>query len=89
MSHSIKLWQCASCGRVLLERSEGYARERHQALVAQAAGNSAEFVREATWPAYLASLRRCRCGSKKRLQPVDGSAHVGQLKLQLDGVVVP
>jgi hypothetical protein len=89
MSHSIKLWQCPSCRRVLLERSEGYARERHQALVAAAAGSTAEFVREATWPAYLASLRRCCCGSKKRLQAVDGMAPVGQLRLQLDGVVVP
>ena len=59
MSHSIKLWQCPSCSRVLLERSEGYARERHEALVVAAAGTTAEFVREATWPAYLASLRRC------------------------------
>ena len=89
MSHSIKLWQCPTCRRVLLERSERYARERHDAMVKGAAGPSAEFVREATWPAYLASLRRCRCGSKKRLARVDGSIPAGQLRLQLDGVVVP
>lgn len=89
MSHSIKLWQCPTCKRVLREGTEGYARERHQALVAQAAGPSAEFVREATWPAYLASLRRCRCGSKKRLVRIHGQVPAGQLRLQLDGVVVP
>ena len=88
MSHSIKLWRCPSCRRVLLERSEVYARERHEALIAQA-GASAELVREAMWPAYLASLRRCRCGSKRRLQAVPGSMPLGQLRLQLDGVVVP
>ena len=89
MSHSIKLWQCPACRRVLLERTEVYARERHDALVKTAAGPSAEFVREATWPAYLASLRRCRCGSKQRLAPVDGAIPAGQLRLQLDGMVVP
>ena len=87
MSQAIKLWKCPACRRVLLERSERYARERHEEML-QAAPN-ADFVREATWPAYLASLRRCRCGSRKRLQAVDGLARVGQLRLQLDGVVVP
>ena len=87
MSQPIKLWQCPSCRRVLLERGEGYARERHEEMLA-AAGKQAEFVREATWPAYLASMRRCRCGSKRRLQAVDGRTRVGQLQLQLDGVVI-
>ncbi len=86
MSQPIQLWRCPSCSRVLLQRSEGYARERHEQLTQQAP--NADFVREATWPAYLASLKRCRCGSKRRLQQVDGSTRVGQLKLQLDGVVV-
>ena len=89
MSHSIQLWRCRACGRVLRERSERYARERHEAMVVNAAGQAAEFVREATWPAFLASMLRCPCGSKKRLARVDGSAPLGQLGLQLDGVVVP
>ena len=89
MSHSIKLWRCPACRRVLLERTERYARERHDALVKGAAGPQADFVREATWPAYLASLRRCSCGSKKRLARVDGAIPAGQLRLQLDGMVVP
>ena len=87
MSQPIKLWRCTSCRRVLLEKSEHYARERHEELTRSA--RNADFVREATWPAYLASLKRCQCGSRKRLQPVDAATRVGQLRLQLDGVVVP
>jgi hypothetical protein len=51
-------------------------------------GASLEFVREATWPAYLASLRRCRCGSRQRLKAVPETAGRGQLDLQVDAVVL-
>ena len=88
-AESTKIWRCPSCNRLLIEKSVEYAQRRHEALVARCGSASAEFVREATWPAYLASLRRCRCGSKKRLAAVDGSIPAGQLRLQLDGVVVP
>ena len=88
MTQPIQLWRCPSCRRVLLARGEGYARQRHEALVQESAGAAREFVREATWPAFLASMKRCRCGSRQRLQPVDGKAQVGQLRLQLDGVVI-
>ena len=88
MTQAIRMWRCPCCDRVLLERGEGYARQRHEALVLQSAGAAREFVREATWPAFLASMKRCRCGSRQRLQAVDGRAQVGQLRLQLDGVVI-
>jgi len=86
MSHTIRLWQCQACRRVLLEQDECSARERYDAMVAEAAGPGAEFVREAAWPAYRASLRRCRCGSKRRLRRVESMP--GQLALHLDGVVL-
>jgi hypothetical protein len=47
-----------------------------------------EFVREATWPAYLASLKRCRCGSRRELKEVPAGVVRGQLDLQIDAVVL-
>jgi hypothetical protein len=87
-AESKRIWRCPSCKRLLIERSVGYARSRHEALVAQARQGSAEFVREATWPAYLASLKRCRCGSRSRLRPVPPQAVRGQLDLHIDAVVL-
>jgi hypothetical protein len=87
MGEPVKLWRCRSCNRVLRERGLEYARARHGAMVEAAAGPSAAFVREATWGAYLASLRRCRCGSKRSLEQVAGEALSGQLPLSLDSVV--
>ena len=88
MGESIKLWRCTSCNRVLLERDVDYARRRHAALVAESGASAAEFVKEATWGAYLASLRRCRCGSRKRFTPVPKTTLRGQLDLTLDAVVL-
>ena len=87
---TIQLWACPSCHRVLRERSVDEAQRRHEELVREQCGatSSAEFVAEAMWPAYLASLRRCRCGSRKRLKPVSAATMRGQLALQLDAVVV-
>ena len=82
---SSKVWRCPSCGRLLIERSIDYARQRHQAVLAQTRCGTSEFARETTWPAYLASLRRCRCGSKRALKP---AAMSGQLELQADPVVL-
>ena len=64
--------------------------EMTEELVREQCGTnpSAEFVAEAMWPAYLASFRRCRCGSRKRLKPVSAAAMRGQLDLHLDPVVV-
>jgi hypothetical protein len=86
-AESAKIWRCPSCNRLLIEKSVDYARQRHEALVARARCGSAEFVREATWPAYLASMKRCRCGSKRELKPVPAQAVRGQLDLQIDAVV--
>jgi hypothetical protein len=73
---------------LLVEKSIDYARARHEQLT-ERAGAAVEFVREATWPAYLASLKRCRCGSKKQLKPVPPGAVRGkQLDLQIDPVVL-
>ena len=83
----VKLWRCPSCNRVLRERSAGEAQRRHVELVRAHSGGQAEFVAEAMWPAYLASLRRCRCGSRRRLKPVNESPR-GQLDLHLDAVVL-
>jgi hypothetical protein len=83
----VKLWRCPSCNKVLRERTVGEAQRRHAELVRALAGSQAEFVVEATWPAYLASLRRCRCGSRRRLKPLQ-EAMRGQLDLHLDGVVL-
>ncbi|HEY6909529.1 MAG TPA: hypothetical protein VI356_09180 [Myxococcales bacterium] len=87
-AESARIWRCPTCNRLLVERSVDYARARHQELVARARTRSAEFVREATWPAYLASLKRCRCGSRRQLKPVAGGAVRGQLDLHIDAVVL-
>lgn len=84
----VRLWRCPACNRVLLQRSEEYARKRLRSQVAVGSGAAAEFVREAMWPAYLASLRRCRCGSRKRLKALPAGALRGQLDLHLDPVVL-
>jgi hypothetical protein len=83
----VKLWRCPGCNRVLRERTVGDAQRRHAALVREQSGGQAEFVVEATWPAYLASLRRCRCGSRRRLKPTQETVR-GQLDLHLDAVVL-
>ena len=88
MGTSIKLWRCTSCNRVLREQPLAYAIERHAEMVRAQAGAAADFVREATWSAYLASLRRCQCGSKKRFRPVPVSSLQGQLDLGIDSVVL-
>ena len=62
---SKKIWRCPSCNRLLVEKTVDYAKARHAEMLARTRGASLEFVREATWPAYLASLRRCRCGSAR------------------------
>jgi len=83
----VKLWRCPGCNRVLRERTVGEAQRRHADLVREQSGGQAEFVVEATWPAYLASLRRCRCGSRRRLKPTQETVR-GQLDLHLDAVVL-
>jgi len=83
----VKLWRCPTCHRVLRERSASEAQRRHVELVREECGSHAEFVAEAMWPAYLASLRRCRCGSRRRLKPVR-EPPPGQLDLHLDAVVL-
>ena len=83
-----KIWLCPSSNRLLVEKSVDYARARHAELLSRTRGGSIEFVREATWPAYLASLKRCRCGSRRELKPVPGGASRGQLDLQIDAVVL-
>ncbi len=88
MGESIKLWRCSSCNRLLRELPISYAMQRHAEMVAAEAGAAADFVREATWHAYLASLRRCRCGSRKQFSPVARSALRGQLDLGIDAVVL-
>ena len=89
-AESVKMWRCPACNRLLVERSLDYARSRHARMVAARCGSrDADFVREATWPAYLASLRRCRCGSRKRLRSVPAGAIRGtQLDLQIEPVVI-
>jgi hypothetical protein len=84
-----KIWRCPSCGRLLVAKGVDYARARHEEMLARTrCGTAIEFVREATWPAYLASLKRCRCGSKRELKPVPSTAVRGQLDLQVDAVVL-
>ena len=85
---TVRLWACPSCGRVLRERSVGEAQQRHEELVRKHCGEKSAFVAEAMWPAYLASLRRCRSGSRKRLKPVVPASMRGQLDLHLDSVVL-
>ena len=81
-----KLWRCPTCNRVLRERTASEAQRRHVELVREECGGQADFVAEAMWPAYLASLRRCPCGSRRRLKPVREPPR-GQLDLHLDPVV--
>ena len=50
-AESAKIWRCPSCNRLLIEKSVDYARQRHESLTARCGSASAEFVREATWPA--------------------------------------
>ncbi len=85
---SIKLWRCPSCNRVLREQPIEQAMRAHAEMVAAQAGAAADFVREATWAAYLASLRRCRCGSKSKFRAVPVSSMRGQLDLAIDSVVL-
>jgi hypothetical protein len=87
---TVRLWVCSSCHRVLRERTVDEAQRRHEELVREQCDTKpgADFVAEAMWPAYLASLRRCRCGSRKRLKPVSPATMRGQLALHLDAVVL-
>ncbi len=83
---SSRIFRCTACNRLLVERSVDYARERHAHMVSRC--GSVDFVREATWPAYLAAMKRCRCGSKRALRPMPPKAVRGQLDLHLDPVVL-
>jgi len=87
-AESTRIWRCPSCNRLLVEKGVDYARARHAELLARTRGGSVEFVREATWPAYLASLKRCRCGSRRELKAVPSGVVRGQLDLQIDAVVL-
>jgi len=87
-AESTRIWRCPSCNRLLVEKSVDYARARHAELLARTRGGSVDFVREATWPAYLASLKRCRCGSRRELKAVPAEVVRGQLDLQIDAVVL-
>jgi hypothetical protein len=87
-AESSKIWRCPSCQRLLVEKSVEYARARHEELLSRTRGPAVEFVREATWPAYLASLKRCRCGSRRQLKAVPPGNVRGQLDLQVDAVVL-
>ena len=87
-AESTRIWRCPTCNRLLIERSVDYARARHEELVARTRAGSIEFVREATWPAYLASLKRGRCGSRRELKAVPPGVVRGQLDLQIDAVVL-
>ncbi|HWE23121.1 MAG TPA: hypothetical protein VG496_04190 [Myxococcales bacterium] len=83
----VKLWRCPSCNRVLRESSVGEVQRRHSALVRPHCEGQADFVVEAMWPAYLASLRRCPCGSRRRLKR-EREPMRGQLDLRLYPVVL-
>jgi hypothetical protein len=85
---SSKLWRCPACNRVLIEKSVDYVRQRHAALLSRARCGAVDFVREAMWPAYLASMKRCRCGSRSTLKPLPPAALWGQLDLHTDAVVL-
>jgi hypothetical protein len=87
-AESTKIWRCPSCNRLLVEKSVAYAKARHEEMLSRTRGASVEFVREATWPAYLASLKRCRCGSRRQLKAVPAASTRGQLDLQVDAVVL-
>ncbi len=84
-AESTKMWRCPSCNRLLVEKGVDYARQRHDQLVARC-GSAADFVREATWPAFLASMKRCRCGSRRQLKPA--AQPRGQLDLHIEAVVL-
>ncbi|HTO99134.1 MAG TPA: hypothetical protein VMK66_18915 [Myxococcales bacterium] len=86
-AESARIWRCPSCNRLLVERSIDYARARHAEMIGRTRGTAVEFVREATWPAYLASLKRCRCGSRRKLKPVPAGGR-SQLDLRTDAVVL-
>jgi hypothetical protein len=83
-AESSRIWRCPACNRLLIEKSVDYVRHRHAQLVSR----TSDFAREATWPAYLASMKRCRCGSKRELKRVAPDAVHGQLDLQTDTVVL-
>ena len=83
-AESTKIWRCPACNRLLIEKSIDYVRHRHAQLVSR----TSDFAREATWPAYLASMKRCRCGSKRELKRVPVDSVQGQLDLQTDAVVL-
>ncbi len=83
-AESKRVFRCPACNRLLIEKSVDYARQRHAQLLAR----TSEFAREATWPAYLASMKRCRCGSKRQLRPVPLRNVRGQLELHTDPVVL-
>ena len=87
-AESTRIWRCPSCNRLLVEKSIDYARARHAEMLSRTRTGAIEFVREATWPAYLASLKRCRCGSRRKLKAVLPAASSGQLDLQVDAVVM-
>lgn len=88
MAESMALWRCPACQKLLEQRSPEQVRKGFRAQVQAGAPRAAEFVEEALWPAYLASRRRCRCGSRRRLKPVAGATLRGQLPLRLDAVVL-
>ena len=88
MGETVKLWRCPKCNRVLREANLEQAKARHTALVERSATGEVEFVIDATWGAYLASLRRCRCGSKSKFRPLPTMRLRGQLQLGLDPVVI-
>src|SRR3954468_8080701 len=76
-AESTKIWRCPSCNRLLVEKSVAYAKARHEEMLSRTRGASLEFVREATWPAYLASLKRCRCGEPAAAQACAGGLAAG------------
>ena len=88
MGESLKLWRCPRCNRVLREEDVEHAKARHASLVEASGAVATDFVREVTWGAYLASLRRCRCGAKAKLRALPATRLRGQLQLGLDAVVL-
>src|SRR3979411_3108925 len=89
-AESTRIWRCPSCNRLLVEKGVDYARGRQAGGLGRHAGGRGGVVgcgRGATWPAYLASLKRCRCGSRRELKAVPAGVVRGQLDLQIDAVV--
>ena len=86
-AESTKIWRCPACNKLLIEKSVDYARKRHGQLVSCGRG-ATDFAREVTWPAYLASLKRCRCGSRSQLKAVPPGVVRGQLDLGLEPLVL-